>query len=185
LWCINSGHCCSEEICRSWGDYISDVNKCRTNGAVDRLTTFWLSIIPFNGLNNFYKGKIFDGWCELADGILALISIIAISNCYDSYRNRFNEDASSVAAFVGMGIAILDLVKAIYMVATGSVETTEIFTIIISLMIVCIHCQENDTREHHGIVTAFIITIITGVLETIRDVYTTIYDRDGYGCPFV
>ena len=71
------------------------------------------------------------------------------------------------------------------MFATGSVDGTEIIAMIISVIIVCIYCQENDTCRPHGIIITFWITIVTGVLETIRDVYTTNYDKDGYGCPFV
>ena len=185
MWCISSGYSCSKEICKTWGDYIDDLNECRSKGATDRLTTGYLSILSFIGLSNFYMGNIFAGCCELANGIMALISVITICICYDSYEGYDNK-ASCVARKFGMWIAILNLAKAIHMVATGSVEATEVAVMIISTIIVCMHCAENETHRPHGITITLLITIVTGVLETIRDVYAVkYYDRDGYGCPFV
>ena len=145
-----------------------------------------MSFLSFIGLSNFYIGNIFAGWCELANGIMALISISAFNICYDTFRKRYDSDASSCAQIVGTGIAILDLAKAIYMITTGSAEITEIAVIILSIIIVCMHCEENDTRRSHGIIITSQITIVTAVLETIRDMYAAkYYDKDAYGCPFV
>ena len=186
MWCINPGYCCSKETCKTWGDYISNLNKCRTNGATDRLTTAYLSFVSFIGLSNFYVGKIFAGCCELANGIMALISIFAINNCYDTFRNRYDTDATSCAQMISAGILILDLAKAIHMLTTGSVEIVEITIMILSIMIVYMHCEENNTCRSHGIIVTLQITILTAVLETIRDIYAAKhYDKDGYGCPFV
>ena len=62
LWCVSSGHSCGKEVCKTWNEYFDNLHKCRTNGAVDFLTTFFLSFIPFTGLNNFYKGDLFVNW---------------------------------------------------------------------------------------------------------------------------
>ena len=87
---------------------------------------------------------------------------------------------------IGTGIVILDLAKAIHMLITGSVEIVEITIMILSIMIVRMHCEENNTRRFHGIIITLQITILTAVLETIRDIYAAKhYDKDGYGCPFV
>ena len=151
LWCINSGYCCSKEICKTWGDYISNLNKYRTDGATDRLWTVYLSFI---GLSNLYIGNTFAGCCELANGIMALISMFAVNKCYDTFRQRYDNDASSCAGIVGTVIVILDLAKAIHMFTTRSVEIIEITIMILSIMIVCMHCEENDTHRSHGIIIA-------------------------------
>ena len=72
------------------------------------------------------------------------------------------------------------------MVATESAEITEIAMMILSLIIVCMHCAENDTQRSHGIVITTVITVLTATLEMTRDIYMVWNDgRDGYGCPFV
>ena len=78
---------------------------------------------------------------------MTLICISTINNCYNSFRRRYNDDASCATGFVGTVIAILHLIKAIHMVATGSVEPTEIVIMILSVMIVCIHYAYNDTHR--------------------------------------
>lgn len=186
LWCINSGYCCSKELCENWFDYINNLNKCRTNGAVDYKTAIRLSFMPFIGFSNFYMGNTFAGCCELVNCIMALYSTFAINMCYDSFRRRYDNDATNIAKIVGIGIVILDLAKAIHMLASGSVEITEVVVIIISVIIACMHLAENDTQRYHGIVITTKITILTGVLETMRNIYAVSqYGRDGYGCPFV
>ena len=87
---------------------------------------------------------------------------------------------------ISTGIVILDLAKAIHMLTTGSVEIVEITIMMLSIMIVRMHCEENNTCRSHGIIITLQITILTSVLETIRDIYAAkYYDKDGYGCPFV
>ena len=186
LWCINPGFSCSREFCKTWSDYISDSNKCRTNGAVDYKTITFFSALSFTGLSNLYMGNSLSGFCELFNFILTIISISAVCNYYDSFKRRYDNDALCAAGFVGTGIAILHLIKAIHMVATESAEITEIAVMILSLIIVCVHCAENDTQRSHRIVITTQITVLTVALETMRDVYMIWYDgRDGYGCPFV
>ena len=69
---------------------------------------------------------------------------------------------------------------------TGSAELTEITVIILSIIILCMSCVENDTQRCHGIIIASLITFGTAVLETIRDFYIAVwFDKDGYGCSFV
>ena len=148
----------------------------------------YLSFMSFIGLSNLYIGNTFAGCCELANGIMALISMFAITNCYDTFRQRYDNDASSCAGIVGTVIVILDLAKAIHMFTTGSVEIIKITIMILSIMIVCMHChsEENDTRRSHSIIITSQVTILTAVLETIRDIYAAkYYDKDAYGCPFV
>ena len=117
---------------------------------------------------------------------MALISIIAFNNCYDTFRKRYDNDALSCAQIIGTGIVILDLAKTIHMLTTGSVEIIEITIVILYIIIVCMYCEENSTHRSHGIIITSQITILTAVLETIRDIYAAnYYDKDGYGCPFV
>ena len=59
-----------------------------------------------------------------------MISISAFNKCYDSFRRRYDNDISCAAGFVGTGIAILHLIKAIPMVATESTEIIEIAVMI-------------------------------------------------------
>ena len=81
---------------------------------------------------------------------------------------------------------LVHLIKAIHMVATESVEPTEITIMILSVIILSMHCAYNDTQRSHGIINTLHTTILTAVLETIRDLYIVWNDgRDGYGCPFV
>ena len=182
MWCINSGYCCSKELCESWLDYVSNLKKCRTNGAVDYKTATPLSFIPFIGFSNFYMGNTFAGCCELVNGIIALICTAGIV----SFRKRMFDNATNAAISASTWTVILDLAKAVHMFANGSFENTEIAVIIISVIIACMHLAENDTQRFPGIVAIALITILTGVLETMRNIYTVSqYGRDGYGCPFV
>ena len=188
MWCINSGYCCSDSktLCKTWDDYINDLNLCRTNGPVDYFTTSFLSILSCFGLSSFYIGNYFTGVCELVNGIMALMSIFASCFCYNSWRNQHDNNATSTALLVGIVIAILDIAKVLYMANTGSVEIIEIIVMIISIIIVCTHCTENDTNRCHGIITTLFITMMTAVLETIRNIYAVQhYGRDGNGCPLV
>ena len=81
FWCISSGYCCSETLCKTWKDYFWDINGCRSIGGVDRLSTEYLSYVPFLGLSNFYKGNKFDGWCDLVNALMIVISILAACCC--------------------------------------------------------------------------------------------------------
>ena len=143
-------------------------------------------LCPLLDSSTFIMGNTFAGCCEPVNCIMALYSTFAINICYDSFRRRYDNDATRIATIVSTGIVILDLAKAIHMLASGSVEITEVVVIIISVMIACVHLAENDTQRDHGIVITTKITILTGVLETMRNIYTVShYGRDGYGCPFV
>ena len=142
--CVNLDYCCSKDTCKTWDDYINDLNKCRTNGAVDRLTATFLSFLSCFGLSNFYMGNPVAGIFEIINSIMALISIFAICVCYDSSKNKHDSNATFTALIVGTGIAILDLAKFMHMAATGSIESIEITVMITSIIIVCIHCTEID-----------------------------------------
>ena len=63
-------HCaeCGSKYCSGWYEYWDDSGNCRTQGAVDWLTTIALNIVPFTGLGSLYVGKIFDALFELAHG---------------------------------------------------------------------------------------------------------------------
>ena len=191
LWCITSGYCCSEEICKTWGEYIRNLNNCRTNGATNRIITGCLSILSLFGLSNFYTGYSITGIFELVNGIMMLISISAYNICYDGNKRRHDNDASSCAQIVGTGIVILDLAKIIhiiYLLNTGSVEIIEIIVIILSIVTVCMHCDESNTYRgrSHGIVVTSQITSLTTILEVFRNMYVArYYDTDGNGCLFV
>ena len=139
--------------------------------------------MPFIGFSNFYMGNTFAGCCELANSIMALICAAGIV----SFRKSMLNKATNAAINVGAGILVLNLAKAIHMFNSVSFENTEIVVIIISVIIACMHLAENnDAQRHHSIIATTLIVILTGVLETMRDIYTVShYGRDGFGCPFV
>ena len=117
---------------------------------------------------------------------MAMISIFASCFCYDSFRRKHNNSATSIAVLVGIGIVILSMAKDVYMITTESAEIIEITIIIISIIIVHNHCVKDDANRCHGIIITLVITIMTAVLETIRNIYATqFYARDGNGCPLL
>ena len=188
LWCINSGYCCSEVVCKTWEDYFSDISGCRSNGAVDRLTTEYLSLIPFSGLSNFYKGNKFDGWCEVVNAVMALISTLPLLAACCSGHARVMRSADDMAACFAFGTITLDLVKVFYMFAIGSADTYEIVIMIISIILIYLYCccVSSMRTEAYGIIPVALVTIATGALETFRDIYTAVYnDKDGNDCPFI
>ena len=120
-------------------------HDCRTTGAVDCLTTFFLSFIPFTGLNNFYRRDPFNGFCELMNGIMMIMSIIVLCIYHNPHVRRYNYDASFWAVVIGVVIAFLDLVKVMQMIDdNGSVDKCEIFVIMISIVIVLAHCTQME-----------------------------------------
>ena len=182
FWCISSGNCCSELLCKTWGEYFGDTNGCRSGGAVDRLTTKHLSLVPFFGLSSLYRGNVFDGYCEVINAVMAVISILACCCCH-AVRNT-----NVVAAYIAFVTVILDLAKVIHMAAMGSVDEYEIVVIIISILLIYLYCccAASMRDEAYGIIPALLVTIATGILETFRDYYTAANnDKDGSGCPFV
>ena len=185
LWCVSSGYSCGKEVCKTWNEYFDNFHECRTNGAVDRLTTFFLSFIPFLGLNNFYRGDPVIGFCELINGITMVISITALCNCHNPNARRYNHEASLIAIVVGIVIAFLDILKVMHIIMVyenGSIDIFEIIILIISIAIIWGHC----VQQEYPIVCAFNVSIATGLLELLKDIVTAIfYSKDGNGCPFV
>ena len=182
FWCISSGNCCSELLCKTWGEYFSDTNECRSGGAVDRLTTKYLSRVPFFGLSSLYRGNMFDGWCEVINAVMAVISLLTCCCCHTDHR------ADRIAVCIAYVTAILDLAKFIHMAAMGSVDKYEIFVIIASILLICLYyrCASCMRSEAYGICAALVVTFGTGILETLRDLYTAAYDeKDGNDCPFI
>ena len=159
-----------------------DTNGCRSSGGVDRLTTEYLSLVPFLGLSSFYKGNKFDGYCELINAMMAVISILACCCCHT------DRHTSVVARYIAAVIVILDLAKVFHMAAIGSVDKYEIAVIITSILLIYLYCccAGCTDAEVYGIIPALLVTIATGVLETLRDYYSaTNNDKDGFDCPFI
>ena len=64
----------------------------------------------------------------------------------------------------------------------GSIDICEIIIIIISIIIICRHC----VQQEYPILCAFRVSLATGLLELLKDILTAIfYSKDGNGCPFV
>ena len=149
------------------------------------MTTIFLSLIPFTGLNNFYRGDPVIGFCELVNGIMMVISIIAFCKCHNPNARRYNHEASFMAVVVGVVIAFLDLLKVVRIIKIyddGSIDICEIMIIIISIIIIWGHCAQQE----YPIVSAFNVLVATGLLELLKDIFTSIiYSKDGNGCPFV
>ena len=170
-------------LCKTWNEYFENFHDCRTTGAVDRLTTFLLSFVPFTGLNNFYRRDPVTGFYELMNGIMMILCITVLGICHNPNARRYNHEASFWAVFIGIAIAFLDLAKVMQMVDdNGSVDKCEILVIFISIMIVLVHC----TQMEYSIISTFTVTFfVTGMLETLRDIFTAgLYTEDGTGCPF-
>ena len=163
LSCISSGCCCSKTLCKTWDDYFDDLNGCRSVGAVDRVTTEVLSYVPFVGLSNFYMGNKFNGSCELVNAAMIIFSILAACCCHTP------RDTDCVAAYIALFTVILDLVKIIHMFTMGSADTYEIVLMIITIALIC--CVGSTHDEVYGIIPAILVTVVTGVLETARDLY--------------
>ena len=183
FWCISLGCCCSKISCQSWIDYFSDLHECRSNGAVDRVTTEYLSYVPLFGFSNFYKGNKFTGWCQLVNGVMTVIIILA--TCY-WHTHRVITD--TIAVYISMFTIFLDLAKIIHLIAIGSADMHEITLTVISIVVICLCCCGLDHTRHEkfAIIPALLVTIITATLETLRDIYTAAYhDRDGNDCPFI
>ena len=90
-----------------------------------------------------------------------------------------------MAVVVGVVIAFLDLLKVARIIKVyndGSIDICEIVIIIISIIIILGHCVEQE----YPIIIAFRVSLATGLLELLKDIFTTIiYSKDGNGCPFV
>ena len=179
FWSISSGYCCSEALCKTWSDYFGDFDGCRSFGAVDRVSTKYLSFIPFLGLSNFYKDNKFDGSCELINALMTVISILAA--CYCHHRGT-----NCVVGYIIIFTVILDIIKVVYMIGMGSPDICEIIIIVVSIALICRYCYLDCTGGTCGITPALLITVATVVLETSRDIYTAAYyDKDGNDCPFI
>ena len=180
--CISSGCCCSKTLCETWSNYFSDLNGCRSIGAVDRVTTEVLSYVPFVGLSNFYMGYKFNGFCELFNAVMMIISILGACSCH-------KRGSDAIGGYIGIFTVILDLVKIIHMFTMGSADTYEIVLMIISIALIylyCSSCVDCTNDEAYCIILAIFVTVATGILETVRDVYVAAYyDRDGNDCPFI
>ena len=117
---------------------------------------------------------------------MMVISVIALCNCHNPNARRYNNEASCVAVFVGLVIAFLDFLKIVRIIevinAEGSIDVLEIMIIVISIIIIWGHC----VQQEYPIVCAFNVSIVTGLLELLKDVITSIiYSKDGNGCLFV
>ena len=111
-----------------------------------------------------------------------MMSIIVRCNCHNPDARRYNHDTSFWAVFIGIVIAFLDIVKVMQMVGdNGSIDICEIFIIMLSILIVFKHCEENE----YPINSVFNATIATGIIEMLRDICAAgFYAKDGNGCPF-
>ena len=175
---MSSGYSCSKEVCKIWSESFDNFYEC----AVDRSTTFFLSFIPFTGLNNIYRGDPVIGFCELVNGVMMVLSIIAFCKCHNPNARRYNHEASFMAVVVGIVIAFLDLLKVARIINDGSIDICEIVIIIISIIIILGHC----VQQEYPIIIAFRVSLATGLLELLKDIFTAIiYSKDGNGCPFV
>ena len=181
LCCVSSGYSCSKQVCKTWSESFDKFHDC----AVDRFTTFFLSFIPFTGVNNFYRGDPVIGFCELLNGITVVLSIMGFCKCHNPDASRYNHGASFMAVIVGLIIAFLDLLKFAHIIMVyddGFIDVCEIIIIFISIMIIYGHCKQQE----YPIVSALYVSIATGLLEVLEDVITSIfYSKDGNGCPFV
>ena len=141
-----------------------------------------MSFVPFLGLSNFYKGNKFDGYCELINAVMIIISILAACCCFT------HRIANCIAGYIAIVTVFLDLAKVFHMLVIGSADTYEIIIIVISIALIYLYCccMDRTHSEVHGIIPALFVTVATGTLETFRDIYTAKnYDRDGNDCPFV
>ena len=138
-----------------------------------------MSYVPFLGLSNFYKGNKFDGWCELINAVMIIISILAA--CYCCFTHHIII-ANCIAGYIAMFTVILDLAKVFHMFAIGSADTYEIIIMVISIALIYLYCccVDRTHSEVYGIIPALLVTVATGALETFRDIY-----RDGNDCPFI
>ena len=150
-------------ICNIWKDNFL-TEKCRLNVPVDHLNrNNWYYMLLCGG-RNFCKDDTFNGWCELVNGILIIVSIFATCCCHGT---DFQSFLSSLVAVVTI---ILDIVKLIYMGfnVNGSTDQYEVYIIILSLLILIVYCYNHS--KIRGIIPVLLVTIITGILETYRDI---------------
>ena len=168
-------------MCKTWDDYIEDLNGCRSNGGVDRLTTKQLSCVPFIGLSSFYKGNTFDGCCEVINAVMTVIAILT-PFCYP------RRTTDGIGVCISVVTVVLDLVKIVHMITIRSVDGWEIFVMVVTLVLFNLYCWYVDTTHVrvYVIIPALLITFATGTIETFRDFYTAAHDdRDGSDCPFI
>ena len=179
--CISLGYGCSEVLCKTWYDYVWDINGCRSNGGVDRLTTKKLSCVPFIGFSSFYRGNIFDGCCEVINTVMAVVSLLTPLCCTRHITN-------GISVYIAVVTIILDLAKIYHIIIIGPVDMYEIVILIASYILFILYCRYLETTHVrvNGIILALLVTITTGIIETFRDAYTAEYNsRDGSDCPFV
>ena len=125
---------------------------------------------------------MFDGFCEVINAVMVVISILA-SLCH---ADRITKDC--IAAKIAAVTVIFHLAKFFHMAVLGSFDKCEIVVVVMSILLIYLYyrCTSSMRAEVHGIIPALLVTVATGVLETIRDIYTAAYnDKDGGDCPFV
>ena len=168
-------------LCNTWKNNFLDLNKCKLNVPVDYLNTEnWYYILLFGG-SNFCGDKKFNGWCEIVNGIMIIASIIAKWCCHS---NSATEVQSCTAVCIASVTIILDLLKFLYMVFIGPFDGYEVVIIIISLLFIRCTCEELEYRNVCSIIPVLLVTIITGVLETYRDVHFYTTNKSGRECFF-
>lgn len=125
--------------------------------------------------------KKFNGWCELANTLMIIVSILAACCCNYSPSNV--ELKSFIAVLISLVTIIFDILKIFYMAFIGSADRYEVIIIVISLIFIC--CAFDDFSRHKicNIIPVLFVTIITGFLETCRDVQA-FTDKDGSDCLF-
>ena len=117
---------------------------------------------------------MFDGWCELINAVMAVVSIIATC-CYCDNQSGFNaNDASCVAGCICYATVFLDIAKIYYMLYTGPVDCYEYLIILVSVVMLCCVSNSSNHNQTDGIVLALLVTVVTVVLEAVRDVYASV-----------
>ena len=137
--------------------------------------------MPFFGLSSLYRGNTFDGWCEVINAVMAVISLLTCCCCH------IDRGADDIAVCIVYVTVFLDLVKVYHMVAMESVDGYEIAVIISSILLILYCCCASCMRTRvYCTIPVLLVTIATGILETIRDYYTAANNnKDGSGCPFI
>ena len=191
MWSFKTVLCnkdCDLKLCKNVDDYIKNFDDCRGTAAVNRIITIGLSMIPLTGISNFYCGNIFDGVFELAEGLIALLSICCgCIYCCDEIQYRNDDSCIPLLVCWSLLLAAISIVRCVVCtILTNSFELYEfslaMTTVVISLIFCCCGCADRRCL----IVSAIVNMIAVGLMEIIRDVYMASYnENDGNGCPFV
>ena len=113
---------------------------------------------------------------------MTVISILAVCCCC------LHRITNCIAGYIAVFTVILDIIKVVYMIAMGSPDICEIIIMPVSIALIYLYCccVDYTCSEAYGIIPALLVTVATGALETVRDVYTAAYyDKDGNDCPFI